>query len=99
MAFQTPNNANVSPFPGQAPAQAGQNDKWKSDAFINLYLPTESGERRKIGSIGLKLSKPLEKQLLDYLADNGEEGLANLKEKIELDFKRADGQNGAALAL
>jgi len=49
--------------------------------------------------VGLKLSKPMEKQILDFLADSGEEGLAQLKERLVLDFQRADGQNGDELDL
>jgi len=97
MAFQTPASINnVRSF--DRPVNA-QNDQWKSDAFINLYIPTRQGGRRKLGSIGLKLSKPVEKQLLDYLADAGEEGLASLKERLIIDFQRADGNNGDELDL
>jgi len=94
MAFQTPDNANnVRPI-GTGVAK---NENWKSDAFLNIYMPTRQGNRRKVGSIGLKLNRPMDKQLLDYLSDAGEDGLAALKERIELDFQRADGHNGDEL--
>ncbi|WP_289101007.1 hypothetical protein [uncultured Marinobacter sp.] len=97
MGFQTATATNnVRSF--DRPVNA-QNDQWKSDAFINLYVPTRQGGRRKLGSVGLKLSKPMEKQILDFLADSGEEGLAQLKERLVLDFQRADGQNGDELDL
>jgi len=94
MAFQTPDNAN-----NVRPIETGvaKNENWKSDAFLNIYMPTRQGNRRKVGSIGLKLNKPMDKQLLDYLSDAGEDGLAALKERIELDFQRADGHNGDEL--
>jgi len=96
MAFQTPDNAN-----NVRPIETGvaKNENWKSDAFLNIYMPTRQGGRRKIGSVGLKLNKPQDKQLLDYLADAGDDGLAALKERIVLDFQRADGQNGDELDL
>ena len=93
MAFQT--QSNVSPIV----TGVAKNDNWKSDAFLNIYMPTRQGGRRKIGSVGLKLNKPQDKQLLDYLADAGDDGLAALKERIVLDFQRADGQNGDELDL
>ena len=93
MAFQT--ESNVSPIT----TAAAKNENWKSDAFLNIYMPTRQGGRRKIGSVGLKLNKPMDKQLLDYLSDAGEDGLAALKERIVLDFQRADGNNGDELDL
>ena len=93
MAFQT--ESNVSPIV----TGVAKNENWKSDAFLNIYMPTRQGGRRKIGSVGLKLNKPMDKQLLDYLSDAGEEGLAALKERIVLDFQRADGNNGDELDL
>lgn len=95
MAFQTNQNVrdiNNNPNPAQ-------NDNWKSDAFLNLSIPTRQGGKRKLGAIGLKMSKPMEKQLLDFLADAGEDGLAQLKDRLILDFQRADGANGDELAL
>jgi len=41
----------------------------------------------------------MDKQLLDYLADAGDEGLESLKSRLVLDFQRADGNNGDELDL
>jgi hypothetical protein len=94
MAFQTTAvNQNTSA------KVVGQNENWKSDAFLNVYIPTRQGGRRKLGTIGLKVSKPMEKQLLDFINEHGDVALAQLKDRIELDFQRADGDNGDELAL
>jgi hypothetical protein len=95
MGFQKANNTATS----TAKNDAAKNDDWKSDAFINFSIPTRSGGRRKLGAIGLKMSKPMQKDILDFLADNGEEGLAQLKERLIIDFQRSDGDNGDALDL
>jgi len=98
MAFQTENTAqqmgNVAPI-------TGRNDQWKADAFVNIYLPTRDGGRRKLGYIPLKTNKPLDKQLLDHIADADDLDtvLDQIKDRIVLDFQRADGNNGSELDL
>lgn len=99
MAFQSTNaQSSVSPFP--APV-AGQNTRNKADAFINIYLPRADGSNAKVGALAMHVSKPVEKQILDYIADaeSPESAMERLKDLFVLDFKRADGNNGAALAL
>lgn len=71
-------------------AQAqGNDDNWKAQGFINLYLPGSEGKDRKIGAIPLKVSKAAEKQLLDYLnADPA--NVDKLAAKIKLTFQSAE---------
>ena len=57
----------------------------KAVSFINIMIPTSAGPK-KIGSIPLNASKPLEKAVHDLLIARGEEGLATLTEKITLSF-------------
>jgi hypothetical protein len=45
----------------------GENDSWKAEGFLNFYLPTQDGGRRKLGSIPLKGNKQSEKDLLAKL--------------------------------
>lgn len=98
MAFQRTNaQTNVSNFP--RPEALAQNDRWKADAFVNLYLPTRDGNRVKLGAVSLSADKPTQKQLLDFIADGGEDALNQLKDRLILDFKRADGNNGTELDL
>lgn len=52
-----------------APAQT--NDSWKAQGFLNLYLPSKvPGERKKLGAIPLKDSKPSEKDLMVWLNED-----------------------------
>lgn len=85
MGFQTASN--VAPFQ----QQNQQDESWKSQGFINLYLPTKTGTRRKIGTIYLKESKPMERALIERLKADPEATLELLLNKLEMDFATADG--------
>lgn len=75
----------------------GDNDNWKSDAFINLYLPTNGGTRRKVGSIGLKASKPFEKDLIDKLMADPEAAKRMLA-VLEIEFNLAEPTDDKGMA-
>jgi hypothetical protein len=75
------------------------NQKWKSDAFLNFYLPAKDGGRKKIGSIGLKKSRPIECQLIEFLSENPEARVGELLAKLEVDFRVTNGGDGSALDL
>lgn len=50
--------------------QQGNNDtREKAVAFINFDLPTKSGEKKRMVSLGLVSSDPFHAQLIDYLSD------------------------------
>ena len=72
----------------QAAAQA--NDDWKAQAFLNVWLPTKAGGRRKVGAIPLKISRASDAQLIDFLS-GGEEALRSLVNKLEFDFQLSGG--------
>tara|TARA_B100001559_G_C16478504_1_gene612578 strand:+ start:1514 stop:1786 length:273 start_codon:yes stop_codon:yes gene_type:complete len=65
------------------------NDNWKAQGFINIYLPTPDGGRRKIGSIALKESKAYEAALLKRLSTDPL-AIQKMAEAIQLDFQLAD---------
>ena len=65
------------------------NENWRAQGFINIYLPTPDGGRRKIGSISLKESKAYEAALLKRLA-NDPMAIVKMQEAIMLDFQLAD---------
>lgn len=75
----------------------GDNDNWKSDAFINLYLPTNGGTRRKVGSIGLKNSRPFEKDLIDKLSADPE-AVKRMLAACEIEFNLAEPDNDKGFA-
>lgn len=81
MAFNT--NAARSNQPQVA------NENWRSQGFINIYLPTPDGGRRKIGSISLKESKAYEAALLKRLSSDPL-AIQKMQEVIMLDFQLAD---------
>jgi hypothetical protein len=77
---------NTVPF-GQR-QNSGQQE-WKADAFLNFYLPSKNGGRRKIGSIPLKSGKPNEADLIAFLQeDPSRVGL--VMSKIILEFNLAE---------
>ena len=97
MALNMPTRNNVRSMP----QRGGQNDNWKSDAFINLWLPRRDGSRAKLGSIPLKLSRTNDAQVIEHLANapDLEAALEQLKERIVIDFNMADGSDSAGLDL
>lgn len=74
------------------------NEYWRSDAFINIYLPTANGGRRKLGSIGLKKSRPAERQLIEFLSEDPDR-IADVIASAEFDFRLTDEDNFNAFVL
>ena len=72
-------------------AAAQSNDDWKAQAFLNVWLPTKTGGRRKVGAIPLKLSRAGDAQLIEFLTSGGEEALRTLVNKLEFDFQLTGG--------
>lgn len=86
-----PVNLDRSPItfgqPSPAPA-ANQNDNWRAQAFLNLWLPSKNGGRRKLGAIPLRTSRVGEKQLIEWLKQNPER-VQIILERLEIDFQMA----------
>jgi hypothetical protein len=80
-----------------APAGRDSNDNWKSDAFLNLYIPTNGGSRRKVGSIGLRMSKPFEKDLIEKLKSDPE-AVKRMLAVSELEFNLAEPEDDKGMA-
>lgn len=64
------------------------NDNWKAQGFLNLYLPGKDGTKRKLGAIPLKQAKPAEKQMLDWLNEDPSRVSAILA-KLEIVYQSA----------
>lgn len=96
MAFQTSSaqNNNVRPFGNTR----NNDDSWKADGFINLYLPTKSGGRRKLGAIPLKGSRPSEAELLSWLNEDPSR-VQKILAKLEMEYYPAGGTEDAAFDL
>jgi len=53
-----------------AASNGTKNESWKAAGFLNLYLPTKGGARRKLGAIALKEGRHNEKAMLDWLNED-----------------------------
>jgi hypothetical protein len=67
------------------------NESWKAQGFLNLYLPTKNGTRRKLGSIPLKEARPSEATLLAWLNEDPSR-VATILERLEMDYQPAAGR-------
>ncbi len=79
MAFNRPLTRNTN---------EASNDNWKAQAFVNFYIPTPDGGRRKLGSIPLRETKAFEKAMIERLKQEG--AVEALAQAIEIDFQLAD---------
>ena len=79
MAFKNSTNA----------SNAGeQNEGWKAQAFINVYVATGEGSKRKLVGIPLKESKAFERMLIERLKEEG--GIEAFAENVSFTFELAD---------
>jgi hypothetical protein len=93
MAFNT--NAQTAPSNVTAPAAAN----WeKAAGFINLYLPSKDGAKRKLGAIPLRLSKANEKLLLDWLNEDASH-VKTLAAKLIVEYNPSEQAAGSAFDL
>ncbi|MCM2973741.1 hypothetical protein [Larsenimonas suaedae] len=99
MGFQQPaNQNNVTNFSNMRSGGGNRNENWKSDGFLNLYLPTTGGGQRKVGSIPLKLSRAGDAQLIEKL--RADPALVDrLKELLILEYNDATPNEDNAFAL
>lgn len=74
------------------------NDSWKAQGFINLYLPSKDGKRKKLGAIPLKESKHSEKALLQWLNEDPSR-VAQILSKLEMEFQSAVPGDASGFAL
>ncbi len=94
MAF----NKNSSSAPAATPAVAVPGNWEKAKGFLNIYLPSKDGKRRKVGSIALRESKLLENQILSFL-EADEANLPKLSSKLVIEYQSAAANEGSVLDL
>ena len=74
-------------------------ESWKADGFVNLYLPsTDGGKRKKLGAIPLRSSKPSEAALLEWLKKDPANA-EKLLSKLQLDFQSVEASAAIGFAL
>lgn len=61
---------------------------WKAQGFLNLYLPSKDGKKRKLGAIPLKESKPSEKALLVWLNEDPTR-VAKILASLQMEYQSA----------
>ena len=81
MAFNSNSNTNTG-------NNASTNDGWKAQGFLNLYLPSKDGKKRKLGAIPLKESKPSEKALLVWLNEDPTR-VAKILASLQMEYQSA----------
>ena len=74
------------------------NESWKAQGFLNLYLPAKNGQSRKLGAIPLKESKANEKQLLAWLNEDPSR-VTQILAKLEIEYQSAASNDEHAFAL
>jgi hypothetical protein len=74
------------------------NDSWKAQGFLNLYLPSKNGQRKKLGAIPLKESKHSEKHLLAWLNEDPSR-VAQILAKLEIEYQSATPADASGFAL
>lgn len=67
---------------------AQDNEGWKAQAFINVYVATGESNRRKLVGIPLKESKAFERMLIERLKEEG--GIEAFAENVTFTFELAD---------
>lgn len=65
-----------------------QDDSWKADGFVNIYLTRKNGERAKLGVITLRDSKENEAQLREWL-ESDPANIGKLAQKLVIDYRSA----------
>ena len=74
-------------------------ESWKAAGFVNLYLPsTDGGKRKKLGAIPLRANKPSEAALLEWLKKDPA-NVEKLLSKLELDFQSVEASAAIGFAL
>ena len=89
MAFRPANNTAAAP---------SNDTSWKADGFLNMYLPTKGGGRRKLGTITLKKSRTSEAELLAWLEEDPSR-VAKILDSLIMDFQTAEPKEGSSFDL
>ena len=80
-------------------AEQPQNENWKAQGFLNLYLPSkEQGKRKKLGAIPLKESKANEKALLAWLNEDPSR-VSQILAKLEIEYQSATAADASGFDL
>lgn len=76
----------------------GEQQSWKAQGFINIYLPSKDGKRRKLAGIPLKDDKVNEKTLRAWLEESPE-NVDTLLAKMIVEYQPAAQAEGTGFDL
>lgn len=74
------------------------NQAWKAQGYLNLYLPSKDGARRKLAGIPLRDSKPNECAIRAWLEEDTSR-VDIILDKLEIEYQPATQAEGAAFDL
>ena len=77
-SFNVPSNNNA----------AASDEKWKAQAFLNLWVKRADGSRAKVGAIPLREAKAFERASIARLQQDG--AMEAFADVLEIDFQMAD---------
>lgn len=80
-------------------SDAENNQSWKASGFLNLYLPSKDGGRRKLAGIPLRDSKPNELTLREWIEKDMETNLHILMNKLEIEYQPVAQSEGSTFDL
>lgn len=80
-------------------SDATENTSWKAQGFLNFYLPSKDGGRRKLAGIPLKDTKANEKTLREWLEQDPEKNLRTFMNKLEVEYQPATQSEGSTFDL
>lgn len=67
----------------------GNDANWKAAGFVNFFLPSKDGGRRKLGAIPLRAANVNEKSLNDWLNEDPSRA-AKLLEAMQIEYQSAE---------
>ncbi len=77
---------------------ASVDTSWKATAFLNIYLPSKDGSKRKLGAIGLKASKDSEAVLIEWLKADPSRA-SKIASQVIMDFQMAQSSEANGFVL
>lgn len=82
-----------------SPASVKPNTAWEAQGFLNLYLPSKDGtKRRKLGFIPLRNNKTGEREMLDWLNEDPTR-VSALLAKLIIEYTRVEGSEASGFDL
>ena len=72
-----------------------QDESWKAQGFINLYINAPDGSKKKLGAIPLKDARNAERTLREWLGKDPEKHAAKLLSALSLEYRAADEEGPA----